>query len=306
MDISSRHFQTEFWNELGSFNNSMYTQFRNLMLQNLQMVIYFLISTITYLFIIFKIKININFDIFNKIYIFMYDYFFGNEKFKLSTPNLYNYSINKLKNNSKVLDFGCGNGICYKNDNVIDTIKNKNLQIVGIDIDEVYVKQCSERIINSNLEKNVTIKLMNIFNYQLENNEDKFDYVIFSESAPLLSNELLVNIIKYIDNNLIKKDGKIIFINNLTDESSPMKIYKPYLKYISLIDFGRLLSDQEFFDIGKNMNKNVIINLIDSMKFREVLSFFNLNYLYYIARLFGITDYNIEQYEIIFSNKNNI
>jgi SAM-dependent methyltransferase len=268
------------------------------------LIIFYLICIFSYLFTIFKFRIN--FDSINKLYIFVYDYFFGNENFKLATPNLYNYSISKLKNNSKVLDFGCGNGICYKNNNVISTIKNKNLNIIGIDIDEIYIKQCSERIITSNLQDNVYIKLMNIFDYEIEEDKHKFDYVVFSESAPLLSNELLVNIIKYIDNNLLKKDGKIIFINNLTDSKNPMKKLKPYLKYLSLIDFGRLLSLEEFINIADNMNKKITINLIDSMKLKEILSFFTLDYLYYIIKLFGINDYNIDQYEIIFTNKNNI
>ena len=302
--MDDKNFQKEILNEFTNFNFSIYENFKNLFFTNLKIVIFYLLCTISYLFTIFKFKIN--FDFFNKIYILTYDYFFGNENFKLSTPNLYNYSISKLSDNSKILDFGCGNGICYKNNNVIDTIKSKNLQIIGIDIDEVYIKQCNKRIINSELEDRVTIKLMNIFDYEIKDNEDKFDYVIFSESAPLLSNELLVNIIKYIDINLIKKDGKIIFINNLTDSKSPVKIFKPYLKYISLIDFGRLLSFDEFNYIAKDMNKNISINLIASLKFTEVLSFFKLDYLYYVANLFSVTDYNIEQYEIIFSNKNNI
>ena len=304
MDITEKNFQEELWNEFNNTNYSMYHILTNLISQNLKIIIFYAFCMINYIFTIINFKINFNF--FNNIYIFTYDYFFGNANFKLSTPNLYNYSISKLPNNSKILDFGCGNGICYKNDNVINTIKNKNLQIIGIDIDEIYIKQCSERIIISNLEDNVSIKLMNIFDYEIDEDKNKFDYVIFSESAPLLSNQLLLNIIKYIDYNLIKKDGKIIFINNLTDVKSPMKKYKPYLKYISLIDFGRLLSFDEFFNISNVMNKNVSTNLIASMTFKDVLSFFNLSYLYYIAKLFGITDYNIEQYEIIFSNKNNI
>jgi SAM-dependent methyltransferase len=304
MDISEKNFQEEFWNDFNNSSYSMYQTLTKLISQNLQIVIFYTLYMIYYIFSIFKFKIN--FNLFNKIYISAYDHFFGNAKFKLSTPNLYNYSISKLPNNSKVLDFGCGNGVCYKNNNVIDTIKNKNLQIIGIDIDEIYIKQCTKRIITSNLEDNVFIKLMNIFDYEIDEDKNKFNYVIFSESAPLLSNELLINIIKYIDCNLIKKDGKIIFINNLTDAKSPMKKYKPYLKYISLIDFGRLLSFEEFVSISKVMNKNISTNLIASMSFKDVMSFFSINYLYYIAKLFGITDYNIEQYEIIFSNKNNI
>jgi len=273
----------------------MFVQFIQLLELNIQFLIYY-----------FYLLINYLLSISRNIYIFTYDYFFGNEKFNLSTPNLYNYSIKKLNHNSKILDFGCGNGICYKNKNVIENIKNNNLQIIGIDIDKIYIKQCTKRIKENGLQDYVEIKLINIFNYKLEKDEDKFDYVIFSESAPLLSNELLTNIIKYIDDNLIKSDGKIVFINNLSESNNPMKKFKPYLKYISLIDFGRLLSKEEFILIAKNMNKNICINLIDSMKFTEILSFFKLYFLYYIAKLFGISDYNVEQYEIILNNKNNI
>ena len=241
--------------------------------------------------------------IFNYIYSKIYDYFFGDDKFRLATPNLYNYTINKLNNNSKVLDFGCGNGICYNNIKVIENIKNKNLKVIGIDIDKIYINECNNRITNNHLQDYIETKLINIFDYKLDDNEEKFDYAIFSESAPVIPSELLFDFVNYINNNLIKENGQIIFINNLSQENNKMKNIKPYIKYISLIDFGILLTENDFIKMGNKLNKNIIINLIDSMKITEILSYFYLNLLYPILYLCGITNYEVEQYEIIFSNK---
>jgi len=257
------------------------------------------------LFIVIKYLINglTKTKLFNYIYSKIYDHFFGDDNFRLATPNLYNYTINKLNNNSKVLDFGCGNGICYNNIKVIENIKNKNLKVIGVDIDKIYINECNNRIVNNHLQDYIETKLINIFDYKLNDNEEKFDYAIFSESAPVIPSELLFDFVDYINNNLIKEDGQIIFINNLSQENNKMKIIKPYIKYISLIDFGVLLTENDFIKMGNKLNKKVIINLIDSMKLKEILSYFNLNLLYPILYLCGITNYEVEQYEIIFTNK---
>ena len=221
--------------------------------------------------------------IFNYINSKIYDYFFGDDKFRLAT--------------------GCGNGICYNNIKVIENIKNKNLKVIGIDIDKIYINECNNRITNNHLQDYIETKLINIFDYKLDDNEEKFDYAIFSESAPVIPSELLFDFVNYINNNLIKENGQIIFINNLSQENNKMKNIKPYIKYISLIDFGVLLTENDFIKMGNKLNKNVIINLIDSMKITEILSYFYLNLLYPILYLCGITNYEVEQYEIIFSNK---
>jgi len=233
------------------------------------------------------------------IYTSMYEYFFGNPNFRLSTVLLFLHSLKKIELESKILDFGCGSGTYYSNNKVIEIIKKSNLKIEGIDIDPVYIKKCKERVNNSMLENNVNILLKNIFDLTIENELDKFDYIIFSESAPLLSSKLLESITEYINKNLIKKEGKIIFINNLVENEDYMIKYKPLLKYILMIDFGRVLKFKEFDDLSKKINKNIEVNLIDEMSVNEILLFFNLCFLYPLLNLLGVKNYKVKQFEII-------
>ena len=151
----------------------------------------------------------------NKIYNKLYDFIVGN-----LTSSLFNTFIKSVENNSKVLDFGCGNGICYINDSTIKIIKNNNINIVGIDINKNYILKCSERIQNSKLENNVSIKLQNLLEYNIINESEKFDYIIFMESAPLMSNKMIITFIEHMKNNLLKQGGKIVSINNIVNDDN--------------------------------------------------------------------------------------
>lgn len=265
------------------------------------MSIYITLFLITIIWLYFnKIITETKNKIFDYIYTNIYDYFFGNPNFKLSTPNLFYYTIKKIKPNSRVLDFGCGNGICYSNQLIKDLIIQNNLQIQGIDIDKVYIEKCLQRIRNEKLESNVNIKLQDVLEYKIEH-EEKYDYIILSESAPLLSEMFLKKIVKHMINNLLKEDGKIIFINNLTENSTPtMKKIKPLLKYLSMIDFGRVLTKEEFIYLSKDVGKNIEFNLICKMKLIKILKFFNIGWTFYFWNIIGIQNYEVEQYEIKF------
>lgn len=237
------------------------------------------------------------FIMYELIYTKIYDYFFGKLDYKLSTPNLFNDIIKKLPPNSKILDLGCGNGICYDNPDTISYILDNNLQIIGIDINPIYIKYCKERIIKNNLSSNVTIILADIFEHKFPIN---FDYVIFSESAPLMSQEFLIKLVKYTDLNLLEIYGKIIFINNLTENPQNFitKI-KPYLKYFTMIDFGRLLQKKDFINLANLLDKQVGFRIINKMSIDNVAKYFNLGLVFWIANMFGLKKYDIEQYEII-------
>lgn len=274
---------------------------------NFELLKQIFINSVLFLCLLYFTKPTTNYalksitNIKNKMYSNIYDYFFGDTNFKLATPLLFYNTIKKIEPNSRVLDFGCGNGICYSNKLIKKTILSNNLSIDGIDIDIVYIDKCKQRIIDEQLNSNVTIRLMDIFDYEIKNEEERFDYVIFSESAPVLSDELLTNIIKHVIKNLVKTDGKIIFINNLTnDENSAMIKIKPLLKYICMIDFGRILTQKNFEDKSKKFNKNIQVNLIDKMRLKEVLRYFCLEWGFFVLQMCGVNDYDIEQYEIKF------
>lgn len=269
---------------------------------------------IDYLINVFKIfiywiitKINLYF---NKIYIYIknkfYDYFFGNTDIAISTPRLFESVLNKCSKNSNIMDFGCGNGIYYKKDFIKKQILDKNFKITAIDIDYQSVKICKDRIKKNNLSNYINVLCENILNYKIDE-KDKFDYIIFTESLPLINNNLLKEILIYMNKYLIKENGKIIFINNLVDNDHPriVTFIKPYLKYFILIDFGRIINKNEIEEIANYINKKFEINLISKNKIYE-LSLINLivwkkyNFIYKLINKYIINlDYDIKQYEII-------
>jgi len=255
--------------------------------------IYFLFLNISWLIYYFFNKIkNYTESTYSKIY----DKLFGDTNYILSTPNLLNKVITNFPPNTKILDLGCGNGICYNHKDTINYIKKNNLQITGIDIDPIYIKFCKQRIIDNKLESNVIILLQDVFEYQTL---DKFDYIIFSESAPLMSQTFLCKITNYVSDNLLKRKGKMIFINNLLENPSIMvKFFKPLLKYIIWTDFGRVLKKKEFEEIADSLGKKISFKIIGSLSLSNIAKYFKLEYLYMILNKFGLTNYDIEQYSI--------
>jgi 2-polyprenyl-3-methyl-5-hydroxy-6-metoxy-1,4-benzoquinol methylase len=272
-----------------------------------QIFFYYVINTLQ-IFLFFILN-NIKFYL-NNIYVYIknkfYDYFFGNSDSVISTPRLFESVLNKCIKNSNIMDFGCGNGIYYTKDFLKKQILEKNFKITAIDIDFQSVKICNDRIKKNNLCNYVNVLCENILNYKVEE-EDKFDYIIFTESLPLINHILLKEILIYMNKYLLKENGKIIFINNLVDNDHPklVSFIKPYLKYFILIDFGRIINKNEIDEIAKYVNKKFEINLINKNKIYE-LSLFNFinwkkyNFIYKSINKYIINlDYDINQYEII-------
>jgi len=191
-----------------------------------------------------------------------YDYWLGRNDLKLATPKLFHHFLKTIENNSLILDVGIGNGACYNKDYNINIIKQKNLKIIGIDIDKDYIDMCKQRVISNNLQNYLSVQLIDLFEFK---SNVKFDHIIFTESAPLMSQHLITKMINYIDNNLIKSNTKIHFINNLTDKPHLLFHLKSFIKYIPFInvDFGNILNRKFFYDIATITNYKININLID-------------------------------------------
>jgi SAM-dependent methyltransferase len=251
------------------------------------------------------------YQIYHDTYNYLYDSFFGDIQFPLSTPNLLYTILDKCEPQTKILDFGCGNGVYYSKEKIINKIKNDNLQILGIDINYSYVVKCKNRIYENNLESNVNIELMNIFDCKIDDEHLKFDYIIFTESAPIINDILLIEIIKHMKDHILKSNGKIIFINNLIDDNDinqqNVTKYKPYLKYFLGVDFGRTLKKSNFINIIQTINfdynkiafEEPIFNVIDEMMISKIFSYFDVGFIIHISKyIFGIKDYSVKQYAI--------
>jgi 2-polyprenyl-3-methyl-5-hydroxy-6-metoxy-1,4-benzoquinol methylase len=260
---------------------------------NLFIFIYWTIIHIKQLIINLLMVISMEWKI-KKIQI--YELIFGNKQFKLSTPNLFYSVLKELPPNSTILDFGCGSGVCYKNIDTINLIVKSDFKITGIDINELAIHKFKERVNSNSLTDRINLKYGDIFKMEIN---EKFDYIILSESAPLLSKDFMIKIIFHIKNNLLKSGGKIIFINNLIENPQFITCFtKPKLKYVTSIDFGRVITKDEFFNLALDNKMNVKFELLDSMTIEQITKYYNIYFIYKIFTIFGFKNYDVMQYKI--------
>ena len=156
----------------------------------------------------------------------------------------------KLKETGSVLDIGIGTGMpLFK----IHKEFGQNCKILGVDIDNNYVIAANNLFKNC---KNVEIRYQNFYDIRSEK-EGKFDYVMFTFSFMLMPDKQ-----KALDlaKSLLKENGKIIFLLTLNNKRIKLvEKIKPIIKYLTSIDFGQVVYENEFKDLIKE-NKDIIVN----------------------------------------------
>lgn len=171
----------------------------------------------------------------------LYDHFLGNRIGNCSTSVLYGKVIDCLPDNCKILDVGFGNGSCVMDN--LDKIKEKNIKIDGIDIDKGYITAANSKISEANAQSWVTATEMNMLDID---NSFKWDFILFSESYPVIPRGLMSELMIKARNLTNRNDG-ILFMHNLCDH--PTKIgnfLKNASKFIIMVDFGRYTSMKDF------------------------------------------------------------
>lgn len=214
-----------------------------------------------------------------------------NEVIGSYSKNLYKSFFEKIPNNSCILDVGIGNGyaICENSEIIIE----KNLKIVGVDIDFNYILTCRNNVNNSNLNShiypilceldsldvyiNLIRKFINkpAYNENNENYNKLFNYVFFSNSYSVIPNILdLLNISKkYLEN----EDSEIVICTTIEERNNEIKKYiKQNAKYALLgIDFGRLITLNTFIS---EINKiNLTISSKENTINRKLFLWGNIN-----------------------------
>jgi ubiquinone/menaquinone biosynthesis C-methylase UbiE len=168
-----------------------------------------------------------------------------------------------VKPSVKILDVGVGTGIYFKDSRCIELIRSKNIKIVGIDINESDIKLASKRIVSSHVCDRVEAKFVDLFQYDVDLNE--FDVILFSESFPVIPEDLMMKMLNHILH--IKGfKGSLFFINNIEDNPKLLQRVKPFLKYFMFgVEFGRIVSKDDMQRVFKQAGlkeKNVSYELL--------------------------------------------
>jgi ubiquinone/menaquinone biosynthesis C-methylase UbiE len=156
------------------------------------------------------------------------------------TSKWYAAVIDRLPHGASMLDVGIGTaGALVAN---ADRIREKRIRVSGVDIDGDYIERAKERVETSGLGDHVQVNLESVYDHQ----GGPYDAVYFSASFMLLPDPegALSHCVS-----LLKPDGRLYFTQTIqTRRSSVMEWFKPLLKRLSSIDFGRVTYEQDFKD----------------------------------------------------------
>jgi hypothetical protein len=177
----------------------------------------------------------------------MYDHLFGDINLPTSTTNLYLSFLQRMKPGIKILDIGVGTGVYFQDSRCTSLIKEKNIKIVGIDINREDIELASCRISGSGMDAFIEVHWVDLFKY--DRNLKEFDVILFSESYPVIPRDLMKKMLMHIihSNGF---SGDLVFINNVDDNPGwGQKNSKHLLKYIMFgIEFGRLVSTNDMME----------------------------------------------------------
>jgi ubiquinone/menaquinone biosynthesis C-methylase UbiE len=168
------------------------------------------------------------------------------------TEQCYRNCLEYVRPHSVLLDVGIGNGGVIRTQHRV--IREKDLRIVGIDIDADYLARCDDLIRSHGLEDRVRTVRTPMESY-CPDPEMRFRYVIFTMSFMLLPDPHMA-----LDRlrPWLLPDGEVIFVQTMFQHRSRfVDFWKPKLRYLTTVDFGKALYEDEFFPLLRGADLTV-------------------------------------------------
>nr|WP_274520682.1 class I SAM-dependent methyltransferase [Ectothiorhodospira variabilis] len=153
------------------------------------------------------------------------------------TSRWYAEVLERLPEGAVLLDVGIGTaGALLAN---AGRLRDKALRVTGIDIDADYVERARQRLRGSPVEDRVQVRLESVH----EHRGGPYDAVYFSASFMLLPHP--EQALRHCCD-LLKPGGCIFFTQTIQERRSRwMETFKPWLRRLTSIDFGRVTYREE-------------------------------------------------------------
>ncbi|WP_218668155.1 class I SAM-dependent methyltransferase [Vreelandella utahensis] len=154
------------------------------------------------------------------------------------TSRWYAEVLDRIPAGATVLDVGIGTaGALLAN---AGRVTGKQLHITGIDIDGDYVERARQRLEQSSLSGRVTVGQESVYDHQ----GGPYDAIYFSASFMLLPEP--ERALRHCCT-LLKPGGRIHFTQTIQySHSRMMEAFKPMLRRLTSIDFGRVTYEEDF------------------------------------------------------------
>jgi len=182
------------------------------------------------------------------------------------------YVLREIPDNSTILHVGIGTAYPYYAYGS-DIIKARNLKIVGVDSDEGYILKAKHGAVDHSLEKYFEFYHLNIENVLSHEMSDEdyatiskltnvYDYVVITDYYSIVSNPS--NLLRWCEH-FINDMGYMIICTTLFDEYDyTLDIIKQNLKFVSGVEFGRLVlkSDLEDYILNERLSTDYEIKQV--------------------------------------------
>lgn len=154
------------------------------------------------------------------------------------TTHWYAEVLARVPDGAHLLDVGIGTGGALAHN--ADTVRDKSLRVTGIDIDADYVERCRARIEEAGLGDQVQVRLESVYDHH----GGPYDAIYFSASFMLLPDPR--GALDHVGH-LLSPRGQLYFTQTFENERSAfMERFKPMLRRLTTIDFGRVTYEDDF------------------------------------------------------------
>lgn len=170
-----------------------------------------------------------------------------------ATSHCYNACLNYFPAESRVLDVGIGNGTMIPDFHPL--IRDKRLKIDGIDINRHYLRQCGDLIRKHHLEDHIRIYHEAVERFRPPD-RCRYDFILFSMSFMLFENQqaVLERVL-----NWLQPGGRLVFFQTVfRKHSALLDFLKPKLVYLTTVDFGTVVYEDQFHQFLKQNRLRVI------------------------------------------------
>ncbi|MDT7614971.1 MAG: hypothetical protein QOF00_2418 [Pseudonocardiales bacterium] len=154
------------------------------------------------------------------------------------TTDWYREVLGRLPAGARVLDVGIGTGAAMAR--CAELVHEKDLTVVGLDIDADYVRRCHRSLARAALSERVTPLLASVYDHE----GGPYDAVYFSASLMLLPDPAAA--IAHVAAQLAP-EGRVFATQTFQRRRSRlMERAKPMIRHVTTIDFGRVTYEDDF------------------------------------------------------------
>ncbi len=168
------------------------------------------------------------------------------------TVRWYRSVLERLEPGTLMLDIGIGTGSSLVAN--ASLLRERNIRVVGVDIDPDYVKAARKLIQKHGIDDLVEVRLESVYDHR----GGPYDAVYFAASFMLMPDP--AGALRHVMR-LLTPSGRVFFTQTFHEKRSPLlEKAKPLLVKVTTIDFGKVTYEEDFIRVVKAAGMEIIEN----------------------------------------------